>query len=227
MAAQFTHLDFVSPYPVLMEGVGHIRSPKLHEIVLLGGESRYNSMLSVLLMTKVQLLEQLAESSDIPEDVLQEFDKLSLFELLVGIEVTRHVLMDAFSFFLTESVAFLEDEVAFVTYDDDQQRSPLQRVVYGRIDAENYHQVREVILRRNYMTPPSNAEGKRRSKRMIEYDKKIEAGRKKSARYKAEQKAMQLGNLVSKVSKYSTLNILNVFDLTVYQLYDQFFEINT
>lgn len=38
---------------------------------------------------------------------------------------------------------------------------------------------------------------------------------------------MQLGNLVSKISKYTNLNISDAFNLTVYQLYDQFFEVST
>ena len=227
----FTHLELNSPAPLLVSGVGHIISPRIQEIVNLrertngarDGEYVYNLFLSTLIRTKAQFLE--AISDNFTEKQLKELDNIPLFSLYLLFGDTRHLLMEAISFFCTEYVAFDKEKMRLVLYEEISEDGAGQTVV-GEISDDNYTDVRNCILQRNYVDPPASTNGKRRSKKMIAFDKKIEEGRKQSKKFKDNQKAMQLGNLVSKVAS-NGVGIQNVYDLTVYQLYDQFFEINT
>lgn len=215
---QFTHLDLVSPYPLPIDGVGHVLSPTLRDIVLSGGEQVYNSRISILLMTKVQLLQALTSVAS--EQEVKKIQDQQLFDIMMAIEYFRNGLIDSLNFFLQQEV-YVSDDGTFI------QTSSGSYNFKGKITAQTFVVVKDLILKRNYITPPKQTKAKRRSKKMIQFDKKLQQGRKKSKKYKQQRKAMQLGNLVSKISKYSNLNIVNVFDLTVYQLYDQFFQIGT
>lgn len=219
---RFTKLELLSPCPLYMQGVGHITCPTLKHIVSTGGEGAYNSRLNVLLMTKVQILESLAEVLE--EKTLKELDQLDLFQIMMIIEYFRNGLLDTFRYFLTQDVRVDDKALELITFNPREKKSPSDVVQTGRITVDNYIQVRDWILRRNYIDPPKPQTKKRRSKRMIQFDKKLQKGRKQSKRYKQERKAMQLGNLVSKMSQYSNLNITDAYNLTVYQLYNQFFE---
>ena len=53
--------------------------------------------------------------------------------------------------------------------------------------------------------------------------KKLQRGRSEKAKHTKADKNMELGNIISAVAnKSQSLNILNIWDLTVYQLWDCF-----
>ena len=53
--------------------------------------------------------------------------------------------------------------------------------------------------------------------------KKLQKGRKSAAKQSKEDKNMELGNILSAVAnKSQSLNILNIWDLTVFQVWDCF-----
>lgn len=227
----FTQLELNSPSSLFVNGVGHIRSPQLTDIVKLrerteglhDGEATYNLFLSVLLRTKAQFLEMISDGFE--EKQLKEFDNIPLLHLHLAFDEPRHLLMQALDFFVDEYIAFDRQSLRIVLYKSVTQDGSGDGQV-GEINADNFAYVKNLILQRNYVDPPENPNGKRRSKKMMEYDAKVEKGRKQSKKFKENQKAMQLGNLVSKVAS-NGVGIQNVYDLTVYQLYNQFFEINT
>lgn len=231
----YTHLELVSPYPIMFQGVGHIIAPVVRDIVKDIGEDNYNAKLSILLMTKVQLLQSVA--SVVEERILKALDEQSVFTIIMLIQPYRNALIDSMNYFLQQDVRLAEQGRRLQVFDPTKterrynvktrlwQRTDTPAI--GEITDQNFDDLRRAILQRNYITPPDESKAKRRSKKMIQFDKRLEQGRKKSKRYKQERKAMQLGNLVSKISKYTNLNISDAFNLTVYQLYDQFFEVST
>lgn len=229
---EFTHLELNYSGSLFVNGVGHIRCPHIKDIVDLrnqsdgkqDGETLYNLFLDVLLRTKAQFLELI--SKGLNEDQLKELDKVPLFYLYLLFEDTRKLLISSFNFFLDESIFYDEDNSRLITYKDNGLSEVDDATVVGEINADNFVDVKSLILRRNYIQPPKNPDGKRRSKRMMEFDEKIEKGRRQSKKFKANQRAMQIGNLVSKVAARSSVGIDHIYNLTVYQLYDQFFEIN-
>lgn len=226
----FSHLDLNYPGALMVKDVGHIKCPTISEIIELrelsggerGGEDTYNLYLDVFIRTKAQFLEAISDSFE--EKQLKEFDEVPLFLLYLMFRETRDLLVDAVDFFFSES-AVIDPNTASIllieNYEDDGAK------VVGAITDENFNDVKSLILQRNYITPPTNPNGKRRSKKMIAFDEQVEKGRKKSTKYQQEREAMQLGNLVSKVAAGASLSYSEVYGMTVFQLYDRFFEVNT
>lgn len=57
--------------------------------------------------------------------------------------------------------------------------------------------------------------------------KKLQKGRAEKARQSKADKNMELGNIISAIAaKSQSLNILNIWDLTVYQVWDCFWRLS-
>lgn len=228
MAREFSKLELNAPFPLEIDGVGHIRCPTVQDITkcrvhitdsaVLYAEDAYNYYLELLVISKAKVLERYSPVFE--EDVLEKLDKLSLFCVLILIPDLREQLTKTFNFFFEEDVVFDLDTNAFRVFHEYSEE-------VGVICNDNFIDVRNLILKRVHISPPKVVDGKRRSKKMIEFDKKIEAGRKHSRRYQIDQAAMEIGNIVSKVaSKANAADINDVYGWTIYQLYEQFSEIN-
>ena len=188
------------------------------------GEDTYNLYLDAFIRTRAQFLEVISEN--FTEEQLKELDTIPLFHLYLSFTETRELLRSAVQFFFDEEAVVDLDSASVLLVNGSAEPDDKMRIV-GAINVDNFNDVKNLILQRNYVTPPANPDGKRRSKKMMEFDARIEAGRKKSTKFKQNQIAMQLGNLVSKVASSSAFTISEVYNMTVYQLYNYFFEINT
>lgn len=229
----FSHLDLNYPGSLLIEGVGHVRCPTAGEIVKLreashgarSGEELYNLYLDVFIRTKAQFLEAISTNFD--EAQLKELDEVPLLLLYLAFRETRELLLNAVDYFFDEDAVLDSESTSVLLVKKIDNHGVDDYEIIGSITAENFNDVKNLILQRNYITPPANPNGKRRSKKMMEHDAKIEKGRKQSTKFKQNQIAMQLGNIVSKVASGSALSISSVYEMTVYQIYDYFFELNT
>lgn len=229
----FSHLELNSPESLLVQNVGHLRCPTINDIVSLrektggerGGEDVYNLYLDIFLRTKAQFLE--AISSNFDEEQLKELDAVPLLLLYLSFRETKELLLDAVDFFFDEDAVLDSESTSVLLVNKIDNHGIDDYEIVGAITIDNFNEVKNLILQRNYVTPPKNAEGKRRSKKMMEFDAKIEKGRKQSAKFKRDREAMQLGNIVSKVASGSAFSMSSVYSMTVYQLYDCFFELNT
>ena len=228
MAREFSRLELNYFGPLEIDGVGHVRCPTVEEVatcraqpveeIILYGEDAYNFYLEMFVITRGKLLERYADVYE--EEALKEMDKLSLFTVMILAQDTREQLTDSLNFFFEEEVVFDYEAGVFRLFQNYSD-------VVGEINDENFIEVKNLILKRCHITPPKVTGGKRRSKRMIEFDKKVEEGRKKSRKWKNDQESMELGNIVSKVaSRSSAADINDVYTWTIYQLYEQFGEIN-
>lgn len=219
MVDSFTKLELNYTGSLLVKGVGHIRCPTTNDIVEAGGEDVYNWRIGMLLYTKSQLADNL--NIELTPDIVEELNSTPLFLFLVAQQDFRNAITEALSFFLDERLVFDEPSASFLTL------RPGADDIVGNINCSNYEQVRDLILQRNYMSPPKEGAVKKKSKKELEREAKIAAGRKRSKKYKDRQDAMRLDNVTSKLAARSySMNIQDVYNLTVYQLYDQFNEIN-
>lgn len=228
MSRTFTRLELNYGGSLEIDGVGHVRCPTVEEVTLskaqiyddtiLHGEDAYNYYLELFVITRAKVLERYSVVID--EELLQQLEKLSLFEVLIAIPDMRDQLVQSLNYFFDEEVVFDYEVGIFRLYQDYSD-------IVGEINNDNFIEVKNLILARCHVTPPKNTEGKRRSRRMVEYDKKIEEGRKRSRKWKNQQEAMDLGNLVSKIAvKSNAADINDIYTWTIYQLYEQFNEIN-
>lgn len=209
------YFDLLSPTPMQLSGIGGIISPTLREISAIGYNT-YQFYLSILQMDYKNLL------SVIGSNATQEaaYMQTSIFDLLISDTRTTDMLQALLNFFLKEDVSYSEIDKTFLVQMDG--------VVVGIITSQNYPQVCEAICLRNGIRPRQEADGsKAKSKKALEIIKKLQAGREQKAKQVKTDDNLELGNILSAVAnKSQSLNIINIWDLTVYQLWDCFFRLS-
>ena len=188
-----------------------IRQPTLMDIRSVGYH-KYQAYLSVLLIQKQNILDMM--SVDDP----QLRHALDLYMILGADDDIRSMFIEALSFFIREPVSF--DNGSFYI---------------GCIPATSriLDPVKSIICEISYIkqdTPPE--EPKFASKRAREIWLKTQKGKRELEKAKAKNKkgddSMELPNLISAVAaEHPGYNLTNIWNLTVYQLYDQFARINT
>ena len=180
--------------------LGMIRDPRV-------GQARYGAYVNILALT----LDDLSQNSAVvfPENT-------SLYVVLLAIPELRGMLTEALSFFLG-GVVFRSD-----TFDFETTNGSI-------VNQDNFDDVRSVILRVCCVSTQSAIKPKFRSKKAQEIYEKIARGREQleKAKHREGKAEFALANLISAVSaKSPTYNLTNIWDLTVYQLYDQFGRLN-
>lgn len=208
--------DLLAPGPIPIPGAGAVCSPTLREIKKAGIQA-YHSYLGLFSINLDSYLEA-AGASEAYES-LPDRERPSLFELLLAGESTAALLWAGLDFFFCGSVRFDPAQTAFVIEDSN----PL---FCGTVDKENYPRVRHCILQANYITVPDEAEPvykNAKARQIAEKLRKAKTAQKKSS----AANNLTLANMVSALAvQHNSLNLSNIWDLTVYQLYDQFFRQN-
>ena len=209
------YFDLLSPDPINIQNVGGILSPKLRDISSIGINT-YQYYLGILMMDvntyfhMNEMDEQYNQLSD------EEKSSLNIFDLLTSNDNLTSLFQTALNFFIKEDVVYSDEYKAFLIQNENN--------VIGVISKEIYPQILDIICRRNCIK--SNQEedlSKIKSKKALEIMKKLQKGRSEKAKQTKADKHMELGNIISAVAnKSQSLNIINIWDLTVYQLWDCF-----
>lgn len=212
---KLSYFDLLSPDPIQIQQVGGILSPTLRSISKIGINT-YQYYLTILLMdlktyfTMIQQEEQFELLSD------EEKSQMNVFDLLTMDNKSAKLLQNVLNFFIAENVVWSEKNNTFLIYEDDN--------VIGVITKEIYPQICDLICQRNCIK--SNQEedlSKVKSKKALEIMKKLQKGRTEKAKVTKSDKNMELGNIISAVAnKSQSLNIINIWELTVYQVWDCF-----
>lgn len=209
-----------------------VRQPTLHEILRVLGYDKYSGYLYLLGIT----VEQFMESMDKDEigggkEIAAAYQRLTdeqraqihRLDLLLAEPSWRGILMDALSFFICGELDFdLQHGDLYVVTDNN-------RVL---MDNDLFDRVRNFVFQAARLKHEE-------SKPAGFVNKAAQAAYEKLQALKAEQAAntkkkdtksdpdMELWNLIGAVAAHSRgYNLLNIFELTVYQLYDQFERIN-
>lgn len=206
------YFDLLSPDPIHIPKVGGIISPKLKDISSIG-ISTYRYYLSILSLdlksyfTMVGHPEQYNMLSD--EEKLQ----INMFDLLTIDEQSAGLLQSVLNFFINENVVYASQNKCFLVQKDNE--------IIGAITRGNYSQICDLIYQRNCMKLNQEDLSKIKSKKALEIMKKLQKGREK--RQNKPDKNIELGNIISAIAnKSQSLNILNIWELTVFQLWDCF-----
>lgn len=135
----------------------------------------------------------------------------------------------------TDSISLLQAILNFfihedVVYSPKQNAFSVQKngKLIGVITEETYQKACDAICQRNCIKPAQDEDlSKVKSKKAAEIMKKLRKGRAKKATHTKTDKNMELGNIISAVAnKSQSLNILNIWDLTVYQVWDCFLRLS-
>ena len=202
---QFT---LISGAPYSCDGI-LIYPPKLGQIRDIG-YAQYQMFLSIFLMTKEDILEMIKIDSSHADEV--EFNTLQLITLIPEF---RESLLRSLNFFLHANVRY-SDEYGYY-FEDTEEIIPLKKIWL----------IRRAILKFCCVNDESDSEPLRfrneKAREIWEKIQKHKAAARKQKRSGTGDKSMDLPNLIGAVCAYSSsYNLLNIWDLTVYQFYDQF-----
>ena len=219
---KFSYEDLLSGDCIFVEGVGHFRSPKLKELKPTEGIGikLYNTFLALLTWDKEDFTKHVSPAQAI---LFEKTDKLNMFDMTATLKPEfRELLRASLDFFLIEKVVWNDAQRCFITSENNTESSV---TLVGRIDRDNFDDVRDMALQMNYMNLGKVAEPKHASAKAKQYWELEQRKRKEALKASGGNKYMGLGNLISKLcASPSGYTFHNIYELTVYQLYDAFFQ---
>lgn len=219
------YATLISPYPLSLERIGHVKPPVLKEIFGLKITYQIYSMyLSLLLMTPDNYYEYFAnDSSDWYLSLSEEKRlRINMFNIICIDEKLRSSFLDMLNFFMVERIEWDNKNKVFLSYENsyDNKSSPS-----GLIHKNIFAELCDVILQFcSVNRSDSDVDiSKVENKRALEILEKFQKGRKTTSKKSERNTGLELPNLVSSVAvKSNSVNYTNIWDMTVYQLYDQF-----
>ena len=213
------YFDLLSPEPIYIQKVGGILSPKLRDIAHIGINT-YQYYLTILLLDVKSYFSMINQQEQF--ELLPEKDKIqmNIFDLLNIDNNLINLLQTVLNFFIKEDVVYSTEYKKFLVKKDNE--------LIGIISKDTYPIVCDVICQRNYIKSKQEEDlSKIKSKKALEIMKKLQKGRTEKEKHTKADKNMELGNIISAVAnKSQSLNILNIWDLTVYQIWDCFSRIS-
>lgn len=225
---RFDYFDMLSGEPVYLRGVGHLRSPLLHELRPASGigYGAYNLYLNFLSWDKEHLLKygqimQLKNVSMLNRDSFNTFDVTTL------LAQTRELCRGVLSFFMTEDLIWDGENRRYVSVTLGDNGEP---EVIGEINRENFEDVRRAMLQLNFVGLDKDdvpvAHSTDRAKELWEMTQKFIKEQAESTS-KDDKPEYHLSNIISKICAiHPSYNLLNIYGLTVFQLYDSFFQLS-
>lgn len=223
---RFDYFDMLSGEPIYLQGVGHLRSPQLHELRPMSGIGYqvYNLYLNFLSWDKEHLLKydqlmQYRGASKLNRAALSTFDVATL------LKQTREFCRGVLSFFMVENLVWDETGRRYIVMTSDEVPEHI-----GEINRDNFEEVRRLMLQLNFIGLNKDEVSRpiHTSDKAKELWEKTQAFLKKQAESSSNEDKPEyhLSNIISKIcAVHSSYNLLNIFDLTIFQLYDSFFQI--
>ena len=170
------------------------------------GESKYSMYVGVFDLMTSDVLGNIGEA--IPKEII---DHLHIYDILTGIDEHREILLDALKFFTGDEVVF------------DEETRCCRTAAGGMITREVYDDIASAVLKFNCVQQRRETAKSFANERAKHIFEKIQKAREAQKRRSKGDPNYTIANIVSKLSaKHPSINLLNVWDLTVYQVYDQF-----
>lgn len=212
---KLSYFDKLSPDPIQIQNIGSFISPKLRDISSIGIDL-YRFYLSVLSMDVKSYFIFMKQNERYESFTEQQKSQLSTWDLLTSNKYMLSILESALNFFILEDVKYSDEYELFVLSKNDDAS--------GVISKEVYLDVCDIICQLNNVKPNKNEDlTKIKNKKALEIMKKLQKGRSEKQKNNTADKNLELGNVISAVSNKSlSLNIINIWDLTVFQLWDCF-----
>lgn len=212
------YFDLLSPEPMYFNQIGGVKCPTLREISKVS-YGKYQMYLSLLLITPKSYFQNMNQTEFYENLSDEEKSSLNTFDLMTVDSDMCSMLETALSFFLTYIPKYDEQYKVFLLYEREEQTEPS-----GFISKDIWSQLCDIILQRNYVKPKEEDLSKIKSKRALSIMQKLQKGRENKEKNTKADKNMEIGNIISAVAnKSESLNIINIWDITVYQLWDAFY----
>lgn len=226
---KLSYYDLISTSPYLMDGVGSIKAITFRDIDKLPQKiETYSLFISVLSFDKdsfIEATQMSTEQVDLFNKIFKERNlKPTVFDFILTNETIRNQLFLAYDFFFVENIAYNQENGTFILYNGEFE----QDNIVGLITRDNFKDVASIILQRcsidnseeeNYDDMVFRDEMTRRK-----WIKQHEGAKQlRQAKEKMNGAMFDIGNIISAVCAQGIgITMLNVWDLTIYNLYDQF-----
>lgn len=227
---RFDYGTQISPFPIPLS-VGMLRKPKLRDIADPKSKpamsfTKFMFYEFLISMTPKEFFTK-AEVEKGQEfwDSLSEEEKrgLTVYDLIQLNPTLMQNFLEVFNFFFEETVLFVEGVFVLVNPDKDYSiDTPQREDIVGVIDSHNFSEILYAIQQVCCIAQEEEEETPKFKNKIAEqmYYRMKEA--EKEQKKKAD-KDMTLPNIISKVSaKHNSLNFTNIWDLTIFQLLDNF-----
>ena len=219
---KFNYEDLLSGDAIFMEGIGHFKSPQLKELKPTSGIGNwmYTFYLNVLSWDKEDFLQYAASAAVHQVPLLEKSTQLTVFDVMTLQADFRTLLQQALSFFIVEKLEWQEKEFKFSVLDASEKS-------IGSICRKNFDTVRDVCLQMNYINlDKSNSDTlKHTNAKTKALWEAAQAHLKQQSKLSSGNKNYTIGNIISKLCAAGIgYTFHNIYDLTVYQLYDAFFQ---
>lgn len=214
------------PEPITLS-IGTLRNPTLREIAKLKFDKfgYYESLIKMspeTFYTKVKGDDGKAYWESLTEE---EQNKLTLYDVIMKEEPLTKLFLEIFDFFFVEPVILKEGFFILLKEDIEDKEAVDTDNIRGVIAKENLPQVLDLIQQICCVYEKEedidNMKFKNSLARRL-HEKMLKANKKNSENKKADIN-LSLPNIISSVSnKHPSLNPINIWDLTVFQLLDAF-----
>lgn len=217
------YFDMLSGVPIYIPGIGHIKSPILRDICPdKAGIKTYILYINFLSWDKDELI-NFDKMMHFGGSGLLFKDELSMFDIVTLVPETRDLCSKMLSFFMSEKIVWDRTTRSYICFDDSD---PSVRI--GCIAADNFDYLRECILKLNYigLDKDNNEPPMYSSEKAKELWDRAEKYLAEQAKKSADKPEYHLCNVISKLCAcHPSYNLLNVYRLTIFQLYDAFFQL--
>lgn len=216
-----SYWQLVSGDDINVPGIGTIVPPHLSDLRIKSGVG-YDKYLQYINTFVLDIREQ---AIDIPEmrELCSKMDYIlkrdfTTYDFYLINEVLTTRLIEAVSFFIKEEVQLRPEDGVLIVLNGEK--------VVGAISHENYKTLSGVICKVCYLDVEHEEVPKNKSKHFLDIWFKRREGRK--AMRKSGDKDLSIENIVSAiVARHHSYNFSNIWDLTIFQLYDIFKHMHT
>lgn len=218
------YLELLSKESIELTGVGRLRKPTIEDIRKLG-RLRYNMYLSVVTMSVYEWYERIERLDEYEQMPQEQKDSMNPYDLLVSDDEVVVLLCSALSFFFEEQVEYNKEYKIFLLkpIGDAEIEAEDIGVIHAGIWKELSDVIRQICHIKDDIEDVDIQSVKSNKAKSIL--RKLRKGRQKfrKAKASASNPNYDLGNIVSYIVGYSHVYTYeNVYDMTIYQLWDLF-----
>lgn len=220
---KLSYSDLISPFP-FKTSICSIKSPTLSDVWKITYDV-YLSYIKILSLTPQIFCTKINTSLENWFNSLsgEQKQNITLLDICSVDNTIIPKISDALNFFIIENIFWNNELSSFVVYDSKDEKGNI--IPKSFIHSKVWKELIGIIFQLNGINSNEEElqETKAKNQKALEIMSKLKKGREKNKKNKEPDKNLQLDNLVSVVAnKHPSLNMLNIWDITVYQLWDAF-----
>lgn len=222
--------SLLSPEPIKLS-IGTIRIPILREISKLTF-LKFNTFQIFLKMSPEDYYTKLNINKSVIWEHMTDDEKksLTLYDIVTHDEDACNIYTELFDFFFVEKVIY-KDGIFFVLNKSDDTDSNIEitpEILRGVIHEDTFYTMLDILrqvccLKNDDILKEKDVKFKNEKARLL-WERMQEAAKENEKKTRGKNNAnLSIPNIISSVAAKSTnLNINSIWDITIFQLYDQF-----